>query len=86
MAKYRKEIIRCTEPGCDQPRFCYARCTAHFRQIDPALYERLKGMTRAERAAEFARLTAQPELPRWTYEGDEDSLARMVEQQEEPLQ
>jgi hypothetical protein len=84
MAKHHpKKIILCCEPGCEAPRYVYGRCADHFRQMDPALFERLKGMSRKDRAAEFERTTTQPELPRWTYEGDQDALAQIVERKEQ---
>jgi hypothetical protein len=69
MYLHNKRVRRtCCEHGCDKPRFCYGRCTSHFANLDPKLYERLKAMTRAERQIEFEKATAQPEMPRWEYE------------------
>jgi hypothetical protein len=64
------------------PLFNYGRCTTCFRAMDPTLFARLKKLSRAERAQEFEQITGQPALPRWTYEGDEDALAELVERQE----
>jgi hypothetical protein len=36
--------------------------------MDPSLYQRLKGMTMAERKIEFEKITGQPEMPKWEFE------------------
>jgi hypothetical protein len=56
------------------PLFQYGRCTACFRVMDPALYARLKKLSRAERKAEFENLTGQPEMPKWLWPGREEEL------------
>jgi len=52
--------------------------------IDPSLYQRLKGMTRAERKVEFEKITGQPALPKWEFENlaGEKELIEMTERQE----
>jgi hypothetical protein len=79
MLRYHKQGVQqvCCEQGCDQPRFCYGRCKNHFAHLDPTLYARLKGMTRAARQIEFERATSQPERPSWTYENPQGEAELM---------
>ena len=68
------------------PLYVDGRCAPCFRAMDKKLYQRLKGMTRAQRKVEFERATAQPEMPKWMWEGDESVLAAMTEAQEREKQ
>ena len=78
MRHSKRVAAECCEYGCEQPRFCYGRCTAHFARLDSKSYERLKRMTKAERQVEYQKATAQPARPRWEWLGDENTLAEMT--------
>ena len=80
----RKKFICCCEPGCLAKRFCFGRCEAHFRTMDPDLTARLRSMSKAERRAEFNSTQIHPPIamPKWEYEGDQDALAAMFDKQE----
>lgn len=65
----------------EKPRWVYGRCPDCLRRIDPALFERLKNMTRAERAKEFEAATGVPEHPRWEYV-NEVGEAELIAKQE----
>lgn len=66
------EPRRCCD--CGGPRWQYGRCRTCYRALDPAMFERLKNMSRRERAAEFEKITGQSERPRWEWAGDESAL------------
>jgi hypothetical protein len=68
----------CCEPGCEQPRYCYGRCVAHFRQMDPQIVKRLKRLPKSDREAEFQKAKAQPER-RWEYEPSPEQEVELVE-------
>lgn len=61
------------------PVYLYGRCSHCFRAMDKSLYQKLKGMTRAQRKVEFERATAHPETPRWQYENPQGE-AELAEQ------
>jgi hypothetical protein len=66
----------------EAPLFQYGRCTLCFRAMDPALFARLKKLSRAERAIEFQEAIIQPSIPRWEWPGDEQALVEMTERRE----
>jgi len=47
--------------------------------MNPLTLARLRNMTRAERKAEFEKMSGQSEMPRWTFEGNEPALIEMTE-------
>jgi hypothetical protein len=61
---------RCCVYECEQPIWQYGRCKLHFASLDPQMFEKLKGMNRAQRQVEFIKLS-QPDRPKWTYENPE---------------
>jgi len=77
MRHWKKVAEKCCESGCNQPRYVYGRCTAHMRQMDPQLVGRLQKMTRAERAKEFEKATAQSEKP-WKFEPSPEQVEELI--------
>jgi hypothetical protein len=77
MRHWKKVPKTCCEPGCNQPRHIYARCPAHFRKMDPQLYARLRKMTRAARAKELEKTTAQP-TKAWEFEPSPEQEAELM--------
>ncbi len=79
---------KATRLCCDckkAPLVQYGRCTACFRLMVPALYARLKKLTRAERQIEFENTTGQPEPHRWEYEnpqGEQELVERYGKNQD----
>ncbi len=61
------------------PLVQYGRCHACFRAMNPLTLARLRNMTRAERKAEFEKMSGQTEMPRWAFEGNEPALIEMTE-------
>ena len=68
----KRAKVLCCERGCDETRFCYGRCYRHFKTLDPAVMERLRGLPKTEREIEYA--ATRSNRPSWTYEGQEDLL------------
>jgi len=69
----------CCIYGCEAPRFIFGRCKMHVAALDSASYQRLKKMSKAERAIEFKKTKTHPESLRWEWFGDEDMLVKMME-------
>jgi hypothetical protein len=75
----------CCIPECELSAWLVGRCSLHVKALKrehPDEFARLKAMSLNERDAEFRR-TKNPPPPHWQYEGREDELAAMVEQQEQ---
>lgn len=72
----------CVEFGCENFRYTLGRCMRHALTLDPKEKARLSKMSRKEREAEFAA-TLKVSIPHFEYEGNEEALIAMVEQQEQ---
>ena len=66
----------CIEAGCSAPRSSFGRCKNHFLALSEGEKDRLRKMTPAEREAEYMSKRILS-LPKWTWEGDSEALARM---------
>ena len=76
----------CSELGCDKVRFCFGKCSLHFKALSSIERERLTHLCRSERNAEYQKSIIPPEKPRWEWPGDEQALVEMTERQERKKQ
>jgi hypothetical protein len=74
--RWRKPI-RCAVSGCNRDRECKGLCRAHYQHH----YTRERRDSLANGSSRELPPSALPE-PRWSWEGDEDSLVQMTEQLE----
>jgi hypothetical protein len=60
------------------PIFQYGRCPSCFRAMDPAVFARLKKLSRADRNTEFEKLAGASEMPPWEYEPTPAQVAELI--------
>lgn len=77
MRTRKKSVEICCEAGCDKPRFCYGRCTFHFRLLDATERKRLKKLPRAVRQLEFQIAKTKP-LLKWEFEPTPQQVAELI--------
>lgn len=95
-ARRKYQPPKCLTEGCKNPALIFGFCGTHYRRwkkTNPAEHARLSNLSRADRAAEIARMrplpnvisvtgVATPTPQPWEWEGDSEALAAMCEQGE----